>query len=301
MARGTAIYNMAYSNVTVYKAWAQPMSDMINQAIPRTTDTGQVNWATVATEPTAARDYEIFALGGPLQATAPIFFRIDYIGGANGGPNITVGTTTNGAGALAGLTVPYLDLQQHTIASYTNQYMWAASDRESYFTFLFALDPAVTGVDGVGMVVIERTRNLAGNPTADGFHVWRWYASSATATVGLGGWLRQYGAAIQTANPDWTYGVYVPDLYNVTTGVSGSTAYAYPSFTYTQMTPGGASKALLWGFATDFPRGKAITVRHFGENQTYIPLADAFVTGHPVTYGNGSIGVKNLSPLLRWD
>lgn len=71
----------------------------------KTADTGQINWSTV-TKPTVANTvagYEIWRMNDALQATAPIFLKIEYGTGAaatNSAIWITVGFSTDGAGNL---------------------------------------------------------------------------------------------------------------------------------------------------------------------------------------------------------
>jgi len=306
MARGSSSYTQTFGSLANYKSTYQTISGVINQAGVRTADTGQVNWASVATEnTTVGRDYEIFALGGPLQATAPIYLRFDYVGGSstgNYGVHITVGTTTDGAGNLGGLTVARLGLQNHALATAPHT-CWAASDQASYFTFLFALDTSATGSDGVGMVVVERTRDPGGSAIGAGFHVWRWYATSAGGTANSGGWSRTFGAGSQPAVADFTYNAMVPDLQNNTTAAQpGGLFYAFPAYTYTPpATMGGASKALMFGYAADFLRGNAAPITHYGEEMTFIPLADAVGTLQPSMSTGTTAVTKPLSPMIRWD
>jgi len=306
LARGSAAYTWGFGAAN-YKACYQAISGVINQALTKTGDTGQVNWATVSTEPGSGvvRDYEVFALGGPLQATAPILIRFDYWGTstAGNGVQITVGTTTDGAGNLGGLLVARTTLQNHTLSASPNQYCWAASDQASYFTFLYALDPAATGTDGVGMAVIERTRDPDGTATNAGFHAWRWQATNLTVTQPLGGWSKTFGAGSQPAAADFNYNVMAPDLFNLNSGaVAGGIFYAFPAHTYTPLfTMKGASKALMFAFPVDFPRGVATPITHYGEAMTFLPLADALTLNIPVANGVGNAGNKPMSAMIRWD
>jgi hypothetical protein len=308
MARGSASYTQAAAGtLAAYKACYQTISNVINQAGVRTADTGQVNWATIPSEPSSlGRDYEVFALGGPLQATAPIFLRFDYAGyGVAGtyGVHITVGTTTDGAGTLGGLTVARLPLQNHAIGTPPVQWCWAASDQASYFTFLYALDTAATGQDGVGMVVVERTRDPNGDANGVGFHVWRWQAFSLTTTTNAGGWSRTFGAGSQPAVADFCYNAMVPDLQNNTSASQpGGLFYAFPAYTWTPPAiMGGASKALMFAYPPDFPRGSATPVTHYGESMTFIPLGDVIITGQPAMTSNTVAAVKYMAPMIRWD
>ena len=74
----------------------------------KTSDTGQIDSTTVL-KPTAVSTvagYDIFRMADSLQATAPFFLKVEY-GSATANASyfawwITVGTGTNGAGALTG-------------------------------------------------------------------------------------------------------------------------------------------------------------------------------------------------------
>ncbi len=75
--------------------------------IVQTSDTGQINWASV-TKPSVAwtqSGYEIYRFNDTLQSTKPVFFKLYY----GCGPNsaylslwLQVGTGTDGAGNLTG-------------------------------------------------------------------------------------------------------------------------------------------------------------------------------------------------------
>lgn len=301
MARGTVLYQQAYGNVTAYKNLYGLLSGILTTALPRTADTGQVNWGAVATEPTAVRDFEIFSLGGPLAGVAPIFVRFDYKGGSGGTVTVTVGTATDGAGALSGLTVAALPLQGHSISNVANLTAWAASDRETYLVFAFALDVVAAGSDGVGMIVVERTRDPDGTANGAGFHVWRWQATNGAVTDFAGGWSKVYAAGTQPVAVDWNPAAYIPDHNNLASAFKGSTSYCFPAITYAGFVPGGASQALMWGLPGDFPRGTAITVTHYGQPMTYVPMGDAVKTKAATMSSVSAPVVKDLVPLIRWD
>lgn len=90
-----------------FRAWGAELNARLAAAgLVQTADTGQVNWATVARAAIASNaGFEIWRFNDAMQATAPIFLRLDYgSGSAQNIPRIrlTVGTSTNGAGTLGG-------------------------------------------------------------------------------------------------------------------------------------------------------------------------------------------------------
>lgn len=92
-----------------FRAWGQEFHDaLVAVGLLQTADTGQANWTT-ATRPAdgAATVYEIWQLNDAMQATRPLFMRIEYSMryGPVGDPQmyITVGTGTNGSGTITGV------------------------------------------------------------------------------------------------------------------------------------------------------------------------------------------------------
>lgn len=92
-----------------FRAWGSAYAaKWASMGLVQTADTGQINWATV-TQPAAINTvagYEIWRMNDALQATAPIFLKIEYGTGAataNGSLWIQLGNGSSGAGALSGV------------------------------------------------------------------------------------------------------------------------------------------------------------------------------------------------------
>lgn len=90
-----------------FREWGAELATKLDAAgLVQTSDTGQINWTTVTRPGTStAAGYEIRRFNDSLQATAPIFLRVEYGTGSSAtAPRIrvTVGTGTNGAGTLTG-------------------------------------------------------------------------------------------------------------------------------------------------------------------------------------------------------
>lgn len=97
-----------FANDADFRAWGSGIAAQLAAiGLVRTADTGQINWSTV-TKPAAintAAGYEIWRFDDALQATKPVFIKIEYgVGGAVDRPSFwfTFGTQTNGAGTLGG-------------------------------------------------------------------------------------------------------------------------------------------------------------------------------------------------------
>lgn len=94
------------STLANFKQWAQVISNFMTTAgWSKSSDTGQVNWATIASVP-AVNTY-VYEIWKPGDALTTFYLKIEYgtnSASANTGPQMrfSVGTSTNGAGVLSG-------------------------------------------------------------------------------------------------------------------------------------------------------------------------------------------------------
>lgn len=171
----------AFSNQTTpdLQRWGQGISQgFVAAGLVNTNAVGSINWPSVSSASGSAAVYgfDVFRFDDSLQATAPVFIKLEYRNRGAAPPNaqapsvvLTIGTTHNGAGTIGG--------QMITPASLTFQYTGGSSDiivRNNLFAggdgwFNAALwydEPAAA--TGQWFINLERTRDVAGNPTADG-------------------------------------------------------------------------------------------------------------------------------------
>jgi hypothetical protein len=155
-----------------FRTWAQKIHDALTAiGLTQTADTGQINLSTV-TRPGSndtAGGYEIWRFNDTLQATYPIFIKIEYGMNtvASNQPSlwITVGTGSNGSGTISGNPIAR---RQFAISAATN------SDGESGFTyvdgvFAFALHGQIDVNTGRGgHFLLERFRDRDGNASGRG-------------------------------------------------------------------------------------------------------------------------------------
>lgn len=103
----TAAFSMMFDHTSNegFRAWGSEVSSRLaSLGLVQTEDTGQIDWET-ATRPSINQSggYEIWRFDDTLQATAPIFIRLEYRTGSNATrPEIwvLVGTGSDGAGNL---------------------------------------------------------------------------------------------------------------------------------------------------------------------------------------------------------
>jgi hypothetical protein len=107
----TSTFSAAPTNATdaEFRDWGSKLSDALAAVgMVKTADTGQIDWATVV-KPAAIstyQGYEVWRFNDTLQATAPLFLKIEYGSGVSvatrPGLRLQVGKGTNGAGTLTG-------------------------------------------------------------------------------------------------------------------------------------------------------------------------------------------------------
>src|SRR5262245_813211 len=98
---------LEHSSDATFRAWGSALAAALAAVgLTQTSDTGQINWTTVTRPGTStAAGYEIWRFNDTLQATAPIFLKIEYGTGTTAlAPTmwITVGTGSNGSGTITG-------------------------------------------------------------------------------------------------------------------------------------------------------------------------------------------------------
>ena len=191
--------------------------------IIQTADTGQINWGTV-TRPGVgytSAGYEIFRFNDSLQATSPVFIRLDY--GVSSrtdflGVWLTVGTGTNGAGTLTGniSTTAFIGCNNSAEAP-ASRISYFSGDTNRLCVCLFPL-PTTPSYNWI-VFGIERTHDTSGADTGDGAHIFMTsQASNGTCqylplgattpylpSLISGGW---YCSAPLTGN-----GAFSPDIY----------------------------------------------------------------------------------------
>ena len=159
------------SDNTEFQTWAQRIHTAITGVgITNTSDTGQVDLTTAA-RPSAGSyaGYKIYRFSDTLQATKPIFIKIEYgVGSAQDRPamRVSTGTGTNGAGTLSGqlsgsrvITPGSSRADEDTAANF------ASGDTNR---LALALNLITSGAGTFGMVwVVERSHDEDGTDNGD--------------------------------------------------------------------------------------------------------------------------------------
>lgn len=157
-----------------FQAWAQFIEDTLitTGSWVVTGDTGQTLPSALPLPSVANTKYgyRIYRMNDALQATAPVFLRVDFGSGASAstvGTWWTAGTGSNGSGTITGIVLNALNLSagsQQTTAS--NSYGSADVNR-----FTLAMFVNTTSVVYNHVIGLERSKDSNGNDTSDGLIV----------------------------------------------------------------------------------------------------------------------------------
>ena len=258
----------------------------------RTADTGQVNWATVLkpTLASTATGYSIFTMSDSLQATYPVFIKIEYGDTPTVGyPGIwiTVGTGSDGAGTLTNIIRSRTAIG--TAGSTATTYPCYASGANNRYCCI--LWPASSTSNSCIGIAIERTKDSSGVDTGDGIMLFTYVSSS-------------YGAVTSSYCPfsppysaygSWNCGVPNGSFY----GSFGNTSAVYFAKCWN---PGETMPSTNYGvyYTFDLPALTAVPVSMFSGAYS-IKVLPIPLLGGTATSGICRGTVTNVGICMRYD
>ena len=160
--------NFTNSSDANFRTWGSYIAARLGAVgLVQTGDTGQINWTTVLAPTLAStfQGYEIWRFADTLQATAPVYIKIEYgsstTSANNPGVRISFGSGSNGSGTLTGnVSTTYL-CSATAVAG-------ACVVVGSGSTNRFCINYGFTTAGGYGMFFgFERSKDAAGNDTAE--------------------------------------------------------------------------------------------------------------------------------------
>jgi len=221
MSTATANIMMDSSTDARFRAWGSGISAQLAAfGWIYVADAGRIDWGTVLKPAVGStkQGFEVYRFADALQATSPVFVRIDYGSGSNAGdPSIwyTFGTATDGAGNV----VPgNLDIIRGLMTQ-------DANTRTAYFSGttgrgVFCTGPAATA--GVMVFSVERTKDAAGADTGDGLLIAHTIGNPTNATQ----WRQQYyQLGVGSQGIENRLGILMPSAGS---GVTGADTAIYP-------------------------------------------------------------------------
>lgn len=176
--------------------------DTFALGLTQTADTGQINLSTV-TAPTGgnqSQGYEIWRFNDTLQATKPVYLKVEY-GSGSGSQHqfalwFTIGTGSNGSGTITGTLFSRTQYYGANTAAGTvhNGYGSAANNR---FTLAMHLSSGGTSIGH--FYSLERTKDVDGADTAVGL-IWATYNQITTRITVL-----PFSAAAPPSELGWNF------------------------------------------------------------------------------------------------
>lgn len=253
-----------------FRAWvAAVRAAIVATGIVRTSDTGQIDTATVSAPATGAyAGYDIFRFDDAAQGSDPIYFKLEYGKGSattRHALRLTAGTGSDGAGTISNAATAVVALGTATASGNT---VLSAS----FFDGAFALwDAYSNAVSGQNLLVVERARDIEGDLIAGQFF-----------TFGIG---NGSGTGFMRAAGTWTsVGVPLP----VTATAAGGGAMILGYF-YFQAYPLFTVRSILLA-TSDIAQGDSGAVDVNGVSCTY---------KRPPTNGNQLTGSSSQLGLIR--
>lgn len=271
MATATGNYPSDNSSLANFKSWAQAISNAFSTfGWTQTTDTGQVNWSTIAAVPSSTYVYEVWKANDTQASTLPIYVKVEY-GFSSTSPRIrmTAGTGSNGSGTITGAVVsspPWEITSLETNQGATTFPCFFSGDAGEFRMYMWQS----TGVSVGVIFVIERSKDSSGNKTTDYFT-----AASANASAVAGANQQSILSTSLVGNRD-TGGIIAPALTTGSgTGAFNGTVAAFPVFPVIGKV-GNPMLGLMTVAANDVSDGASVTVTSmYGGTHTFVAASKA--------------------------
>jgi hypothetical protein len=164
----TAMFSAPMSNSTDanFRSWGSQLAAALGTVgMVKTADTGQINWATVvAPTSTSFAGYEVWRFNDAVQATQPLFVRVEYGStGAQSAPTVRLqmGKGSSGAGALTGTFGTALSISTAS----SNAALFPCYVSSDGSTLVIVLVPNQSGGPYTIYHSVERSRSGTGQAT----------------------------------------------------------------------------------------------------------------------------------------
>lgn len=293
------------SNTTdaLFRAWVQFIDDLllVTGGWVNTTDTGQMTIST-ATHPTLAQTkvgYRIYKMADTLQATAPVFMRLDYgssnVAGALG-VWVTIGSGSDGAGNITGVvfnggsTTPPTVASLSTATSACDSYGSSDTNRVHVLMFVRA------GANDMMCFSLERTKDSNGNDTGSGLYFTYSAGSGTGNTDGVN--TTQY-IALSGSQPPSEVGVSFV-LPNETSSAFASNVSA-GIFLHYKSVPQPAGLGMVAINSGDFIAESTLSFAIYGNTRTY-QLGNSNTSQVAIPAGNATkVSRANTRVGIRFD
>lgn len=294
---------MGFTTDAEFRTWGSTISgELANMGLVQTADTGQINWTTVL-KPTVLNQvmgYEIWRFADALQATAPIFVKLEY-GSSGTGTRaaiwVQVGVTTNGAGTLTGAKSTRNQCGQQI--NNVNTALCAFSGDTARLTIALWFFDSLGNQNGDFTIFfsIEREKDINGADVGTGCYI---SVSGNSGTQDLGNEIGQeyFSRSSGGLGIEEDPGCHAPMIGN---GTSGADVSLFPqNFANGVFLPFGLNQLAYKTSA--IPVNSEVPVIVYGATHTFRTLGGTFVgQGQNMVVRGPSNFAHNASFAIRWD
>lgn len=285
------------SDNAAYSAYCQAVYDaLVAIGLTQTSDTGQTSAAPVSVSFPGANTYNvnwIFRFNDSMQASAPIYFKIELgrgTGTANFLGKLTVGTGSNGTGTI---TNPVLNAAAAGATSWspsaTNPSRFDACYNAATGCCWLAFETNNNQIPGG--FIISRSLDSGGTPSADGWMA-IWQTSGSTTTFAS---LEVGTATIRAPVGVFPYPYLPTQGQTIMPNVYNNTMYIYAP----QLQVGSTVKQFggFYGSAKVMVPSSNLSITQFGVTRTYRQVAGYQQFGSNWDYGQRS----GVGSVLIWE
>lgn len=297
MATATSSVVCDNSSLANFKSWARVISNAFSSfGWTQTSDTGQVNWGTIASVPSSAYVYEVWKAADAQASTTPIYVKMEYgFSAAAIRIRITVGSGSDGSGNITGSIMgPYIITSAG--GSIPNQgagtfACYLSGDAGEFRAMMWQTSTAAEAIFGV-----ERSKDTSGAKTTDYVTL---VACNAASTVG---WVQQ---SMATGSTNVT-----AQEFNLMTFVSTSSGpqtefYSVPATTAANPViplvgyPGNQMLGFCSAAGADVAEsnGSTITVNMYGANHAFLATKQSNLQ----SIGQLAVGGQHGALLMRYE
>lgn len=307
MAKTTYTETLLHTTDAEFRAWATNLHNaLIAAGLVQTADTGQADFTTMTRPAGGVYFYRVYRYSDALQATAPVFVRVEYGtgGGAANTPGIRVGIgrATDGAGTL---TVAALQPINFSVASGiapvagNSARTWVCF-KDGAFTLLWGADASGIGSAFKYQFSLDRSRDGAGVATDECCYL-TFGPSNWGLNMFLHGWVA-LKAGQSSFGPVTNVSCWIPGNAGASTFASKVQAFKHfslPQQERTHLNP-------LTVIGSEIGNLAVIDLEIFGVTHQYISpggyVQGAFGTGF-CTVGSGSNNNANAAQkgLFLWE
>ena len=287
-------FSLAHGTDAEFRTWVGAIRTAITGlGLIRTTDTGQIDIATVA-RPTVintAMGYDIYRFADTLQATLPVFIKVEFGSGATATHPalwITVGTGTDGAGTLTGQVSTRQQIRADGVGSTQTHRFSGDTNR-----IVAMLTAGSWGSNHLGFGV-ERSKDAAGDDTADGIIV------QMTNYAGNHACYQQFIPATGSIGI-LESGPMCPVLRRADAADTASDGTDIGVFAATVLSRKGVEspgRNFFGYFNADLAAENAVAVSVYGDSQTIFPFGNVSRFGQSCYYRTGGAPSNNAAASL---